>query len=135
MKVSTALRYGSALAGLVLAVSSSVAAEAAVFGGVWTVSASLGHPVVETTAPTCVFKQSGGKISGTCKGPSAAGPAVGSVSGNVVLWSWHKIPTNRLQVNSIATYHGTFAGGVIRGTWTDTADPGILGTFVGQRVP
>jgi hypothetical protein len=133
MNLQARLRAG-VLAAFALGVCVPAVADAAVFAGGWTVSATLGHPVVEVTAPTCLFRQSGNKIAGTCKGPSAAGPAAGTVVGQSVVWSWHKVPTNRLQVNSIATYRGVFTGALIRGTWTDTADPGLVGTFAGHRI-
>jgi hypothetical protein len=115
-----------------LAASASGIAEAAVFAGSWNVSAVI--PGRETTAPICVFKQAGAKLSGICRGPSATGPAVGTVVGSTVVWSWHKVPTNNLQINSIATYRGVFSGTAIRGTWSDSVYPGLAGTFVGRRI-
>ncbi len=122
-----------ALLGLGLFGGTCGISAAATFAGTWTISATLGNPVVETTAPTCVFEQEGSKLSGRCKGPSASGPAAGVVSGSAVEWQWHKIPTNHLQVNSIATYRGTFSGSTVRGTWTDSYDRGLVGPFTGQR--
>jgi hypothetical protein len=135
MKQIDRFRLTCALAGFSLVALLPAVADAAVFAGTWSVSASLGSPVVETTAPTCVFRQDGIAITGTCTGPSAVGLAAGRVVGRTVIWSWHKHPTNNLQINSIATYRGVFtAGGQISGTWSDSAYPGAVGTFAGHAL-
>jgi hypothetical protein len=132
MNLNAKLRYASALVAFGLAVSAAGVADAATIAGSWNLSGSI--PGAETIAPICVFQQAGARLSGVCRGPSATGPIVGRVSGNAVTWSWHKVPTNNLQVNSIVTFRAVFSAGAVRGTFVDTADRGLVGSFVGRRI-
>jgi hypothetical protein len=126
--------FAGALAGFAFVVSPSVA-DAANFAGTWTVAATLGNPVIATSAPVCVFRQKGNAISGSCKGPNGIGSADGNVNGNAILWRWHIIATNARGLGGIATYHGAWGSdGVLRGTWTHTSYPHAYGTFTAQKV-
>jgi hypothetical protein len=132
MNLTAKLPYVGALLAFGLAAALGGVAEAATIAGSWNVAGSI--PGAETIAPICVFKQAGARLSGICRGPSATGPVVGTVSGNAVTWSWHKVPTNTLQVNSIVTFRAVFSATGVRGTFTDTVDRGLVGSFVGRRI-
>lgn len=131
MHHSTALRYGSAILGLALAVSAPLVAGAANFAGSWSFS---GASRAETIAPVCVFRQSGSVIAGSCKGPAGIGSAQGSVNGSSIMFQWTRIATSRLQRNSVVTFRGVSNGSTMRGTFTDSADPGYVGSFNSHRV-
>jgi hypothetical protein len=135
MNAVARLRYFSALAGFALAFSAVNIADAADFAGTWSVSGRLGNPVVATSAPVCVFRQTGNAISGTCKGPNAIGSVDGSVNGRAIFWQWHTIATNAFGLNGTATYRGAWGSdGVVRGTWTHSRRPGYYGPFTAQKV-
>jgi hypothetical protein len=135
MNMIAKLAYASALAGFAFVASSAGSADAANFAGTWTVAGTLGNPVVATSAPVCVFRQSGNAISGSCKGPNGIGSAVGSVNGRAILWRWNIIATNAVGLAGIATYHGVWGSdGVVRGTWTHSRRPGVYGPFTAQKL-
>jgi hypothetical protein len=135
MNMIAKLAYASALAVCGLVASATAPADAANFAGTWSVSGRIGNPVVATSAPICVFRQSGNAIAGSCKGPNGIGSADGSVNGNAILWHWHVIATNSVGLAGTATYHGVWGSdGVIRGTWTHSRRPGYYGPFTAQRV-
>jgi hypothetical protein len=91
------LAYASALAGFALVASSAGSADAANFAGTWTVAGTLGNPIVATSAPVCVFRQSGNAISGSCKGPNGIGSADGSVNGRAM--AYHRDECSRARRN------------------------------------
>jgi hypothetical protein len=135
MNMIAKLAYASALAAFALVASATAPADAANFAGTWTVAGTLGNPVVATSAPVCVFRQSGNAISGSCKGPNGIGSAVGSVNGRAILWRWNIIATNAVGLAGIATYHGVWGSdGVVRGTWTHSRRPGAYGPFTAQKL-
>jgi hypothetical protein len=134
MNVIAKLRSGSALvACAIVALASS--ADAANFAGSWAVSGRLGNPVVATSAPVCVFRQTGSRISGSCKGPNAIGSADGSVNGRAIAWRWYTIATNEVGLSGTATYRGVWGSdGIIRGTWAHSRRPGYSGPFTAQKL-
>jgi hypothetical protein len=134
MNLSNTLRYASASFGLALAVSLPSLAGAANFAGSWSFSGAMGRPTVETIAPLCVFRQSGSVIAGSCKGPAGIGSASGSANGGAIVFQWTRIATSRLQRNSVVTFRGVSNGSAIRGTFTDSADPGLVGSFAARRI-
>jgi hypothetical protein len=135
MNVIAKLRYAGALVGFALVASSAGIADATNFAGTWTVAGTLGNPVIATSAPVCIFRQGGNAISGTCKGPNGIGSADGSVNGRAIYWRWHIIATNPNGLAGIATYRGVWGSdGVVRGTWTHTARPGVGGIFTAQKL-
>jgi hypothetical protein len=94
----------------------------------------MGHSLISTTAPTCVFRQVTNKVAGTCIGANGIGSAAGVVSGTAIVWRWNRIARDRLQVNGIVIYRGTWGRAGLRGTWTDSARPGVVGTFAARKV-
>jgi hypothetical protein len=135
MTLKTRLRLASALAGFAIVVSSAGVANAATFAGTWAYSATLGRPVIATSAPVCVLRQSGNTLSGSCKGPNGIGSGAGIVNGRAILLQWHHIATTSIGRTGTATYHGVWGSdGVVRGTWVDTVWPGVTGTFTAQKL-
>lgn len=134
MNLSRTLRFAGASFGLALVVSTPLLAGAANFAGSWSFSGAMGRPVVETIAPVCVFRQSGSVIAGSCKGPAGIGSAQGSTNGSAIVFQWTRIATSRLQANSVVTFRGVSNGSAIRGTFTDSADPGYVGSFSAHRI-
>ena len=132
MNLPIKLRSAGALAGFALILSNSGIAEAANFAGSWAVAGTMRNGA--TTAPVCVFRQVGNKVAGTCKGPSGIGSAAGVVSGSAIVWRWNRIATARIQVNGIVIYKGVWGAAGLRGTWTDSASPGYVGTFSARKV-
>ena len=131
------LVYASALAAFALVASAPAPADAANFAGTWAVSGTIfsGGVVVATSAPVCVFRQSGNAISGSCKGPNGIGSADGSVNGRAIAWRWHIIATTSIGLAGIATYRGVWGSdGVVRGTWTHSRRPGASGPFTAQHL-
>ena len=133
MRVSglSALAAGAALAG-----ASGGAALAADLTGTWSVSGTIvaGGQIVASATPVCTFQQAGSQLSGTCKGPNAVGPAVGTVEGASVAWQWAANADTREGTSNIVRFHGTVgADGVIRGAVTFSAVPGRSGAFTQQR--
>jgi len=133
MNLRAKLCYASALVGFALASSPGIA-EAANFAGTWSVAGAMGNPLVETVAPLCVFQQAGNKIAGTCKGPAGIGSAVGAVSGSSIIWRWSRVATSRAQHNGYVTFRGVWGPAGLRGTWTDSAIPGLAGAFTGRKL-
>jgi hypothetical protein len=135
MNVVAKFRYGIALVACAIVASSASIADAANFAGTWSVSGRLGNPVVATSAPICVFRQSGNAIAGSCKGPNGIGSADGAVNGRAIIWRWHVIATNSMGLHGTATYRGVWGSdGVIRGTWTHSRRPGYQGPFTAQKL-
>ena len=133
MNVIAKLRSGSALI-LCAILASASSAGAANFAGSWAVSGRIGNPVVATSAPVCVFRQTGNAISGSCKGPNAIGSADGAVNGRTIAWRWHAIATNQVGLSGTVTYRGVWGSdGVIRGTWTHSRVRGY-GPFTAQQL-
>jgi hypothetical protein len=131
MNLSNTLRYASASLALALAVSLPSLAGAATFAGSWSFSgASRG----ETIAPVCVFRQSGSVVAGSCKGPAGIGSASGSANGGAIVFQWTRIATSSLQNTSVVTFRGVSNGSAIRGTFTDSAHPGVVGSFSARRI-
>ena len=132
MAVISKLLSATALMGFALLNVSVGTADAANFAGTWTFSGMMANA---HSSPVCVFRQAGSKISGSCKGPNGIGSAAGTVNGTAILFQWHVIPTNRLGLGGVATYHGRWGSdGVVRGTWTHSAVPREVGTFSGQKL-
>jgi hypothetical protein len=123
-----------AIAGFALGAFFPAGASAANFAGAWAVAGIMGKSIVSTTAPVCVFRQVGNELAGSCKGPSGIGSAHGVVSGSLIAWQWNRIATSPVQVNGIVIYKGTLVPGGLRGTWTDSARPDVVGTFTARRV-
>lgn len=136
MKTIVNARYASALFVFVLLISSLGRAEAANFTGTWSINGTMVRGNLYATAsPICIIKQVGSSVSGTCKGPNGIGAASGVVNGSAILLRWNHIPTNNVGLRGIASFHGAWGSdGVLRGTWTDTAEPGMVGNFSGQKV-
>lgn len=132
MHHSTALRHGSALLGLTLALSTPLAAGAANVAGSWSFSGAMAP--VETIAPVCVFRQSGNVIAGSCKGPAGIASAQGTVSGSSIVFQWTRIATSALQRSSVVTFRGVSDGSKMYGKWSDSVYPGRAGTFLAHRV-
>jgi hypothetical protein len=132
MRTIAKVRYTAALMGFALCISSVGIVDAANFAGTWTFSAVMANA---TSAPVCVFRQAGNRISGSCKGPNGIGSAIGAVSGDAIAFQWHIIATNPRGLAGIATYKGVWGSdGVVRGRWTHSAIPREVGTFTGQKL-
>ena len=69
-------RYAAALVGCAAVAAVPLVADAANFAGAWSVVGVMGR--VSNTAPTCVFRQVGNRVAGTCKGPAGIGSAAAS---------------------------------------------------------
>jgi hypothetical protein len=136
MKLIARICLASAVVGFALFLFTPGIAQASNFAGTWAVSGALGDPVIATTAPVCVFKQDGNKISGSCKGPNALGSAEGAIDDNIIVWHWDRIATNEAQVDGTVTFGGKLGSdGVIRGEWKDSAAPDdAVGTITAQKV-
>jgi len=103
--------------------------------GRWQVEGSLEGPDGAARAtPVCDFQQTGGAISGKCKGPNAEGPASGVLAGKHVSWKWQPSPTTPIGASGTAWFQGDLgADGVIRGTWGADVLPGVKGEFTQTR--
>lgn len=137
MNMIAKIGYAGALAVFAVVGSAAAPADAASFAGSWAVSGTLfaGSVVVGTSAPVCVFRQSGNTIAGSCKGPNGIGSVDGSVSGRAIVWRWHVIATTSIGLAGIATYRGVRGiDGVVRGSWTHSRRPGASGPFTAQHV-
>lgn len=107
-------------------------ASAADVSGTWSASAIVEQngQIVYTTTPICTFEQSGDRISGTCKGPHATGPAVGTANGTSVTWQW-TATANATGATGVSTWRGTLdSDGVIRGKMSGS---GVRAPFTAQR--
>ena len=105
-------------------------ADAAGASGRWSVS---GRSAYSSVTPVCLITQAGSRISGTCRGPNAAGPVSGTVVGATIAFQWRTTATTRVGVTGMVTFRGVLGrDGVVRGTYTLTGSPGA-GTFVMQR--
>jgi hypothetical protein len=105
-------------------------ADAASFAGTWSVAGSLGNV---RTNPVCTFRQSGSTLSGTCRGPNAAGPAAGKINGGQIAWQWRANALNANATSGVATFKGAVGSdNVIRGSWTFSTLRGA-GTFTAIR--
>ncbi|MFZ1125822.1 MAG: hypothetical protein WAN59_11855 [Candidatus Baltobacteraceae bacterium] len=134
MNVSARRRFESALLGIVLLSLSPAAAGATGFAGTWSVSGTLGNPVVAKVSPVCTFAQSGVRLAGTCRGPNAAGPAAGTTNGRAISWTWRAAAQNAIGASGLATFQGTLGtDGVIRGMWKFSAEPRLIGSFTAIR--
>jgi hypothetical protein len=104
------------------------------FSGTWHISGTLRTSVsVGSLAPVCVLKQSGDTILGPCRGPNGQGNATGIVNANRIQLTWNEIRTTAFGLTGVITFHGALGSdGVIRGTWTSSAVPGV-GTFTAIR--
>lgn len=112
------------------------AASAPDFTGKWVVTGSMsGDNGEETISPTCTFKQDGGDLSGSCKGPSGLGSLDGAVDGKSIVWHWKRVATNSDVLDATITFRGSLGSdGVIRGQWKDDNIDDEVGTFVAQRL-
>jgi len=135
MSIRRAPRYASAIVALVLTASTLQIAQAANFSGKWAFSGQIMGPTVAiTTSPVCVLRQSGNRLTGSCRGPNAIGAAAGSVSGPVMILQWKTIPTTSRGVRTVITMRGRLGSdGIVRGT-LNAAGMIRTGTFSGQRV-
>jgi len=136
MKLLIRLCLVSLFAVITFGFTGSYAAAGANFAGTWSVSGTLGDPVIGTISPVCTLKQEGAEVHGTCKGPNGFGTAQGAVDGAKILLTWKHAATTANGVDGIATLKGTLGSdGFIRGTWTDSAGPaGAWGKFTAQKV-
>jgi hypothetical protein len=104
--------------------------------GAWLVKGTMedhGTPVAQA-APVCEFQQGDRTLSGTCRGPNAAGPASGVVAGTHVSWKWQLSATTAIGATGTAWFQGDVGpDGVMRGTWTLDQLPGLKGDFTGTR--
>jgi hypothetical protein len=125
----------TALAAFALCVFSPGVANAANFAGAWAVRGTLGRPVIASATPECVFRQAGNRIAGACRGPNSAGAAAGAVNGQAIIWQWNITVTNAIGIKGIATFKGVWGrDGVLRGTWTHSARPGVGGVFTALKL-
>jgi hypothetical protein len=123
------------LAGGTISVVAGGAAAAADFSGTWSASAvyEQNGRIVYTTTPVCTFQQSGSRISGTCKGPNALGPAAGTANGATISWQW-EATANATGQTGVSTWNGTLGpDGVIRGQMSGAAMPSVTAPFTAQR--
>ena len=123
------------LAGVTIALAAGNTASAADFSGTWSASAVFEQngQIAYTTTPVCTFQQSGSRISGTCKGPNALGPAVGTADGATISWQW-TATANATGRTGVSTWKGTLdSDGVIRGHMSGAAKPGVTAPFTAQR--
>ena len=123
------------LAGVTIALAAGNTASAADFSGTWSASAVFEQngQIAYTTTPVCTFQQSGSRISGTCKGPNALGPAVGTADGATISWQW-TATANATGRTGVSTWKGTLdTDGVIRGHMSGAAMAGVTAPFTAQR--
>ena len=124
----------SAAIGLGLFVASAAAAQTPNIAGVWQLQGQIicGNRIVSGT-PTCTFRQSGGRLSGECVGPNAAGPLAGFISGHKVAWTWSNRATTSVGITGKTGLNGTYVDShLIRGTMTSSASA-CKGTFTQTR--
>jgi hypothetical protein len=115
--VRTKLSAFALLVSLLIACA-AVADTPANVAGVWDVSVSGG---AGKASQTIVFKQDGGKITGTFKGPRQSGNIDGTVDGNNI--KFHvtaRIPLDYTGTVSGDTMKGTMSGRGQNGDWTAT---------------
>jgi hypothetical protein len=127
------------LAGAVLACAfaAPTIARAADFSGNWSVAGHMSMPGGgwAQVSPVCKFQQSGGAISGYCKGPNGEGPAAGKEFGAKIVWHWDVTATTSLGRSGVVSFSGILGSdGIIRGTWITTAFPGYTGDYTGTPV-
>ena len=123
------------LAGVTIAAATESSASAADFSGTWSASAVFEQngQIAYTTTPVCTFQQAGSRISGTCKGPNALGPAVGTANGATISWQW-TATANATGKTGVSTWKGTLdTDGVIRGHMSGSAMPRVTAPFTAQR--
>jgi hypothetical protein len=126
---------GAGLAlGLALAAGGAAAQQAEV-SGKWAVSGEIVTGEAQVIArPVCDFQQAGAKLTGSCKGPNAHGPATGSVAGQKVSWTWELTADTAIGANGTGRFEGELgADHVIRGTWSFSGLPGASGKFTGEK--
>jgi hypothetical protein len=134
MSVITRLMFMCAVLGCALAAPSL--AQAADFSGTWQVTGHIQQPggFVGQVSPVCVFHQSGGVVSGECKGPNSEGAMRGAVDGNKIVWHWSLTAITSIGGTGVASFSGIRGSdGVIRGTWTATFAPGT-GDWTGTKI-
>ena len=133
MNLAAKFRYASAFAGFALAVSVPGIASAQNYAGSWSFSGRMGNR--EIIAPVCVFRQVGNTLGGSCKGPAGIGSVTGGgVNGARITWRWNRIATSSVQRTSVVTFFGVLGPRGISGTFTDSAQPGGVGSFTGFKV-
>jgi hypothetical protein len=112
------------------------AATAADFGGVWIVEGAIptGTPVVFSVTGSCVFQQAGADLAGSCKGPRAIGPALGTVNGFAVSWQIDPKPDAPGGASGALRFSGILgADGFIRGQMMYSGLPGRVGEFAAHH--
>jgi hypothetical protein len=119
----------------ILVVSAPAGAQAVYFSGPWAVNGQLvAGPVFAAVMPVCQFTQVANKLSGTCQGPNAGGPATGAANGPMISFQWQIVPMTPLATPGIASFQGTLGpDNLIRGTWTSSNAPGASGPFTAHR--
>jgi hypothetical protein len=125
----------SALIGLALAVSVPARADDIDFSGAWSIS---GHIVtgnlLTTVSPICAFRQTGDRLTGSCKGPNAAGAATGVAEGRNISFQWRHVAANAVGLSGVSTFRGALGpDNVVRGFWTISRLPNASGSFTAQR--
>lgn len=124
-----------AIAGVSISILLIAPALAADVSGTWSASAVFEQngQIVYTTTPVCTFQQSGDQLTGTCKGPHAAGPLTGTANGTNISWRW-SATANATGKTGVSTWTGTLdADGIIRGKMSGSAMPGVRAPFTAQR--
>jgi hypothetical protein len=104
--------------------------------GTWVVSAMIesNGQMAATATPVCTFQQAGARITGTCEGPNALGPASGAVTGDKVAWKWVANAYTAQGTSMTVSFHGMLGhDGVVRGTVTASGLRGLVGHFTQQR--
>jgi hypothetical protein len=130
------LGRASALIGLALALSVPARAGGIDFSGGWSVSGQIVvGDLLTIVSPICAFRQSGDRLTGSCKGPNAAGAAAGVADGRNISFQWRHLATNAVGLNGVSTFRGTLGpDNVVRGFWTISRLPNASGTFTAQRL-
>ncbi len=132
---ATTKRSAAVLACIAMAMFANGPAFAADVSGTWSASAVFQQngQIVYTTTPVCMFEQSGDQLTGTCKGPHAAGPVTGTAHGTRVSWRW-EATANATGKTGVSTWTGTLdSDGVIRGHMSGSSMPGVTAPFTAQK--
>jgi hypothetical protein len=127
MNLFTKVSLACAVGAVMIFAAAPRPADAAGASGRWSIS---GHSASgSSVTPVCVITQSGGRISGTCRGPNASGPVAGTVNGATIAFSWRTMATTGVGYTGVVSFRGVLGrDGVVRGTYA----PGG-GAFVMQR--
>ena len=130
------LGRASALIGVALALSAPARAGDIDFSGGWSVSGQIvAGNLLTTVSPICVFHQTADRLTGSCKGPNAAGAAAGVADGRSIFFQWRHLAANAVGLSGVSTFRGTLGpDNVVRGFWTISLLPNASGSFTAQRL-